>query len=54
MICPFADQPSLTLALGETVFFASRDTRTLCQVTYKKVRLSDPAPRIDLQEEAPV
>jgi hypothetical protein len=33
--------------------FASRDTRTLCQVAYKKVRLSGPASRIDLQE-APV
>ncbi len=34
--------------------FASSATRTLCQAAYKKVRLSGPAPRIDLQEEAPV
>jgi hypothetical protein len=34
--------------------FASSATRTLHQAAYKKVRLSGPAPRIDLQEEAPV
>ena len=38
---PFAEfLAGLTRTRGSVLFFPSRDTRTLCQVAYKKVRLS--------------